>query len=74
MSAPSFATDIKPLFREKDRTAMLGAFDLWKYDDVVKHAQAILGAVGAGKMPCDGAWPPASVDLLKSWVDGGTLP
>ena len=30
----SFETDIKPLFREQDRTAMLGRFDLWNYDDV----------------------------------------
>ena len=27
-----FNKDIKPLFREKDRTAMKGAFDLWNYD------------------------------------------
>jgi hypothetical protein len=74
MSAPSFASDIKPLFRDKDRNAMLGAFDLWKYDDVVKHAQAILSEVDAGKMPCDGAWPPESVAKLKSWIEGGTLP
>ncbi len=28
-SAPSFARDIKPLFRERDREAMDFAFDLW---------------------------------------------
>jgi hypothetical protein len=30
-----FAADISPLFREKDRNAMRGAFDLWAYADVV---------------------------------------
>ena len=41
----SFDTDIKPLFREQDRTAMFSRFDLWKYDDVVKHSFAIVAAV-----------------------------
>ena len=31
----SFKRDIKPMFREKDRDAMLQAFDLFDYDDVV---------------------------------------
>jgi hypothetical protein len=69
-----FDTDIKPLFREKDRTAMLSAFDLWKYDDVVKHANAIVEAVSAGTMPCDGRWAPEHVDTLRRWVEGGTPP
>jgi hypothetical protein len=69
-----FDTDIKPLFREKDRTAMLGAFDLWKYDDVVTHAKAILGAVSAGSMPCDGKWAPEHVEALQRWIDAGTPP
>lgn len=34
----SFAEDIKPLFREEDRDAMLFAFDLWSYDDVSREA------------------------------------
>ena len=29
---PSFATDIKPLFREQDRRAMTFMFDLWAYE------------------------------------------
>ncbi len=69
-----FNKDIKPLFREKDRTAMKGAFDLWNYDDVVRHAPAILGAVRTGAMPCDGAWPPERVATLQRWVEGGTRP
>ena len=67
-----FEKDIKPLFRAKDRDAMKGAFDLWGYADVVKHAQAILGALRAGKMPCDGAWPADHVALLARWVQAGT--
>ena len=33
----SFERDIRPLFREKDRTSMLRAFDLWSFTDVVAH-------------------------------------
>jgi hypothetical protein len=71
-TAPSFAKDIKPLFRESDRTAMLNAFDLWSVDDVTANSGAILGAVESGSMPCDGAWPDEQVDLLRRWIDGGT--
>jgi hypothetical protein len=67
----SFETDIKPLFRESDRSAMLSRFDLWSYDDVSENADAILHAVRAGYMPCDGAWPSERVDLLQGWVEGG---
>ena len=71
-TAPSFANDIKPLFRESDRTAMLSAFDLWSFEDVTANSDRILGAVEAGSMPCDGAWPDEQVDLLRRWIDGGT--
>ncbi len=37
-SAPSFARDIQPLFRESDRRSMEFAFDLWDYQDVRTHA------------------------------------
>jgi hypothetical protein len=67
----SFATDIRPLFREKDQQSMQSAFDLWSYDDVAEHADAILAAVKAGKMPCDGAWPADQVQTLQRWVDEG---
>ena len=67
----SFDTDIKPLFREGDREAMSSAFDLWSYDDVSENAQAILGRLEAGDMPCDGAWPAGQVDVFRSWVEAG---
>jgi hypothetical protein len=67
----SFAQDIKPLFRDKDRSSMLQAFDLFDYEDVVEHADAILGSLRSGRMPCDGAWPDAQLDKLQQWVDAG---
>jgi len=63
--------DIRPLFRAKDRDSMLAAFDLFDYEDVVEHADAIVGALRSGQMPCDGAWPAVQVDKLQQWVDAG---
>ena len=70
----SFAKDIRPLFREKDLSSMKKAFDLSDYDDVRSHADAILGKVSAGSMPCDGAWPQDKVDLFRRWVEEGLKP
>ena len=67
----SFEHDIKPLFREKDRSAMMAAFDLFDYADVAKNADAIDGSVRSGQMPCDGAWPDVDVDKLQHWIDAG---
>ena len=67
----SFETDIRPLFRDRDRGSMQSHFDLWSYDDVSDHADAILAAVAAGTMPCDGAWPDAQVDRFRQWIDNG---
>src|SRR3954451_2218209 len=36
--AVSFETDVKPLFRERDRRSMTFMFDLWAFDDVNEHA------------------------------------
>jgi hypothetical protein len=70
----SFERDIKPLFREKDRTSMSKAFDLWSATDVAAHGQAILGRLRDGSMPCDGAWPAANVDTFASWLSEGAHP
>ncbi len=67
-----FEKHIKPLFRSRDRQSMTFAFDLWSYDDVRAHAQAILSRVEAGTMPCDGAWPPEKIDTFRRWMDTGT--
>jgi hypothetical protein len=44
-------------------------FDLWSYDDVSAHADAILSRLRAGTMPCDGPWPAAQVDVFQHWMD-----
>ena len=67
--APTFETDIKSLFREGDREAMLAAFDLWSYDDVKENADRIVAVVRAGSMPCDMQWPDDQVDLFQRWID-----
>jgi hypothetical protein len=66
-----FEADIKPLFREGDRNAMRFAFDLWSPADVSTHADAILGRLEAGTMPCDGAWPAERVAIFRQWIDAG---
>ena len=68
----SFERDIRPLFREKDRTSMLKAFDLWSDTDVVAHQDAILGQLRSGNMPCDGAWPAEKVSLFADWIGQGS--
>jgi hypothetical protein len=67
----SFEQDIKPLFRSTDRDAMLAAFDLFDYADVVENADAIVGSLRSGRMPCDGAWPASQVEKLQQWIDSG---
>lgn len=69
--ALSFARDIRPLFRQKDRDSMRRAFDLFDYSDVDAHADAIVGALRSGRMPCDGAWPAAQIETLQRWIDQG---
>ena len=71
IAEPSFEEDIKPLFRERDRSSMMGQFDLWSYDDVAQFSDAILARVSDGTMPCDGAWPEDQVALFGAWVDAG---
>ena len=67
----SFDRDIKPLFRAKDRDSMLAAFDLFEYADVTENADAILGSLRSGQMPCDGAWPGADANKVQRWIDAG---
>ena len=64
-----FEKHIRGLFRERDRTSMKFAFDLWAYDDVREHAAAILGRLRDGTMPCDGTWPAERVDVFERWTD-----
>lgn len=69
----SYANDIRHLFRDKDINAMKAAFDLSKYQDVCAHADNILKYLADGRMPCDGAWPAANVDLFRKWIAAGKL-
>ncbi|MER9107507.1 hypothetical protein NKH95_26730 [Mesorhizobium sp. M0848] len=76
MPAPSFETDIKPLFRAKDINAMK-AIARWRldvYQDVTANIEAIGGEIRAGSMPCDGAWPQSDIDLFDKWIAGGMRP
>jgi hypothetical protein len=69
----SFEHDLKPLFRERDRTTMLSVanFDLWKRDDVADNSQAILARLQDGSMPCDEAWPSDRIETFRRWVEAG---
>lgn len=71
-----FGRDVQPLFRERDREAMrsIRGFDLWSYDDVRQNASAILAVLEAGRMPCDGAWPPEKVAVFRRWSEDGMAP
>jgi hypothetical protein len=68
----SFASDIKPLFRESDRQAMHAAFDLWSVSDVRQHGEAIAERLRDGSMPCDDPWPQDQVALFDRWLTQGS--
>jgi hypothetical protein len=68
----SFERDVRPLFREKDRSSMLKHFDLWSYSDVRENQDAILDKIRQGRMPCDGAWPPERLAVLENWIAAGS--
>lgn len=75
MSALSFATDIRPLFRDKDVGAMKpSGVDLSSYEGVKKRAQHIYARLSAKGMPCDGPWSESNVQKFKEWMDGGMQP
>jgi CDGSH-type Zn-finger protein/truncated hemoglobin YjbI len=69
-----FEAHIRPLFRERDRTSMRFAFDLWSRDDVQQHAAEILERLRNGTMPCDGAWPQSWTEVFARWAESGFQP
>jgi hypothetical protein len=71
----SFATDIRPLFRDVDVAHMkpLG-YDLSDYDEVKKNSDAIYAAVESGSMPPDTRWTDATCAIFKAWQDEGCPP
>jgi CDGSH-type Zn-finger protein/truncated hemoglobin YjbI len=68
-----FGKHIKPLFRKQDQASMSFVFDLWSYDEVKLHADAILDHLQKGSMPCDGAWSADKVEVFKRWHDTNML-
>ncbi|MGE5291313.1 MAG: CDGSH iron-sulfur domain-containing protein [Micromonosporaceae bacterium] len=72
--AVSFTTHIKPMFRGRDRQAMLFVFDLWSHEDVRAHAADILAHLRDGSMPCDGAWDAGRIDVFARWAESGMRP
>lgn len=67
----SFASDIRPLFREQDVDEMSWAFDLSAYEDVRAHAEEIHTRLSDGTMPCDAPWAPEDVERFRQWIDSG---
>jgi CDGSH-type Zn-finger protein/truncated hemoglobin YjbI len=66
-----FEPHIKPLFRRRDQRSMNFAFDLWSHADVSRHAEAILGRLRDGTMPCDGPWPQDKIEVFARWASTG---
>jgi hypothetical protein len=70
----SFATDIRPLFRDGDIKCMKPAgvaLDDAKWMCVPANAQLVYGEVSAGKMPPDKPWSAEQVSVFKRWMDAG---
>ena len=86
MAAPSFQTDIVPLFEQVDIDHMKdpdnGAVLLDQYDymKVPANAKDVYDQVSSGSMPQDDngnpvrTWSSDKVELFKSWMDGGYQP
>ncbi len=75
MYTPSFAADIRPLFRDSDIKAMKpNGIDLSSYEDVKKRAQDIYARLSAKEMPCDEPWKDSQVQKLKEWINSGMKP
>ncbi len=77
MNRPSsFALHIQPLFTSDQRTCMIKAFDLAKYEDVKKWSDKIAHSVTAKTMPADASnpWPDEWIALFNRWVAEGCNP
>jgi hypothetical protein len=74
--ALSFASDIRPLFRDSPDVEAMKSFglDLSSYDDVKAQAEAIYSRLEDGSMPCDEAWPEEQIARFKRWMDDGMAP
>ena len=74
--ALSFATDIRPLFRDEPdvKTMKRMGLDLSSYEDVKAKAEGIYARLEDGSMPCDREWPKEQVAFFKRWIDEGMQP
>ena len=74
--ALSFATDIRPLFRDSPDVEVMKrmGLDLSSYEDVKTNAEGIYSRLEDGSMPCDSSWPKEQVSLFKRWMDEGMEP
>ena len=74
--ALTFATDIRPLFRDSPdvETMKPMGLDLSSYEDVKAKAHDIYSRLEDGSMPCDEPWPNDQVSLFKRWMDEGMEP
>jgi len=74
--ALSFASDIRPLFRDTPDVDSMKDYglDLSSYAEVKARAKDIYSTLEDGSMPCDGAWPEDRVALFKRWMDEGMAP
>ena len=71
----SYASDIRPLFRDFDINSMIKAgLDLSSFEQVRDAADNILNRLEAGAMPCDGAWPEKDIQTFRRWIKDGKLP
>ena len=70
--SPTFAADIRPLFRDSDIEEMSWSFDLASYDEVRDNAEAIYERLSDGSMPCDEPWSDERVATFRAWMDAGT--
>jgi len=72
----SYATDIRPMFREMPDVASMKEFglDLSSHEQVKENAARIYMVLEDGSMPCDGPWPMNKVAQFKQWMDEGMAP
>jgi hypothetical protein len=72
--ALSFATDIRPLFRDGDIQCMGRAgvhLDDPAWMCLPANAQSVYDQVSAGAMPPDVPWSKDHISLFKKWMDAG---
>jgi hypothetical protein len=74
--AVSFASDIRPLFRDTPDVDTMQAYglDLSSYEEVKQRAAEIYAELESGNMPCDQRWSAERLGLFKRWMDEGMAP